>query len=442
MKKKIYILISIISIIIITITFIIYFWFKNSEKAQTIPALSKQNTIDDIFFKFDINDANIDSFLIYGTHLNISGNTPLLDTSKEISSVNISLMNTNFDEKIYNTDYQIDSNILSFNTSCYINSGIYLEDISAGEYVILLKINYTDNTYNYYTFLNSPNFEELEYFTISKNNKTNFLKFKYIDSYILLDVTNIDMPAKIYDICLDAGHGGNDPGAVYKNFEESKINLDFVKSLKDNLEKQGLKVALTRSDDTRVKNYGTSGRATLPYELHTKYMFSIHLNSSYYENTNSGIEIYCPNKCDLSFAKALSENIVNIANTTYSKNNICKVDDGVYVRTFTGEEIEDFRKEAISNGYTLYESLTTATPYLFIIRETGGKSTGAYFDGRNTIYEPNYHYNSNIGCESYLLELGYINNKTDIENITKNKQLYIDAITKSILSKINNNLNM
>ena len=47
--------------------------------------------------------------------------------------------------------------------------------------------------------------------------------------------------------------------------------------------------------------------------------------------------------------------------------------------------------------------MTTDTPYLYMLRETGGIATGAYVDGRNKSFGTNKYYNSNIGVEALLL---------------------------------------
>ncbi len=57
-----------------------------------------------------------------------------------------------------------------------------------------------------------------------------------------------------------------------------------------------------------------------------------------------------------------------------------------------------------------------------MLRETGGIATGAYIDGRNKEYGKNNYYNSNIGIEAYLLELGYINNDKDREHVLNNQE--------------------
>ena len=98
---------------------------------------------------------------------------------------------------------------------------------------------------------------------------------------------------------------------------------------------------------------------------------------------------------------------------SYSKTY--KIKNGVYVKTLSNYDIESSKKEAKQNGYKYYENITTNTPWYFYNRETGGYMTGAYMDGRNKAYPKNDYYNSNMGIESYLLELGYINCKNDFK---------------------------
>ena len=72
-----------------------------------------------------------------------------------------------------------------------------------------------------------------------------------------------------------------------------------------------------------------------------------------------------------------------------------------------------------------------------MIRETGGILTGAYIDSRNSSIGENPYYNSNKGIESYILELGYIINSADINNILNNKEKYVNAIYDSIMEELN-----
>ena len=67
-----------------------------------------------------------------------------------------------------------------------------------------------------------------------------------------------------------------------------------------------------------------------------------------------------------------------------------------------------------------------------MIRETGGIVTGAYVDGRNESILANPYYNTNTGCESYILELGYITNENDLEIIKNNMSDFTHSIEKSV----------
>ena len=60
--------------------------------------------------------------------------------------------------------------------------------------------------------------------------------------------------------------------------------------------------------------------------------------------------------------------------------------------------------------------------------------TKAYIDGRNKEELNNPYRNSNIAAESYLLELGFINSKFDLNNLLQKKENYINAIVDSIIN--------
>ena len=418
-KKIIYILIAIL--LIICVSFIM---FGKNKQIEKVEKNDKEIKVEEIY-------ANLTDAYIYGTHLNIEGKIDLIDENIE----NLTLLLINEEEKIeYDLKYEIKESEVIFSTCEYINKGINLEKISKEKYAFLLKYKN-----KYYSFkINDVKIEELEYYTISNNSKTNYITLKPIEkeesSYLVLYSENIQMPVDVYDITIDAGHGGSSPGAVYKGYKESDIVLEYSVKLKEILEEKGLKVALTRDKDITTAEYGESGRAVLPNKIKSKYTFSIHLNSTATEVRN-GVEIYAPSRAELSFAKLLAKNIVEYANTTYSQNEIDKVYDGVYVRTFTKEDIEQSNEDAKKDGYESY-NITENTPYLFMIRETGGKITNAYVDGRNPEYPTNLYYNSSMGNEAYLLELGYINSDIDLKNLLNNKEGYLKAMEQSILSLV------
>lgn len=90
------------------------------------------------------------------------------------------------------------------------------------------------------------------------------------------------------DVVLDAGHGGEDPGAVQGDAVEKEITLEIAKMTKDLLEESGYKVAMTREEDNRVE---LGSRAKFANKRNAKVFVSIHCNASENHKGN-GIETY------------------------------------------------------------------------------------------------------------------------------------------------------
>lgn len=61
-------------------------------------------------------------------------------------------------------------------------------------------------------------------------------------------------------IYIDPGHGGRDPGAIYKNIHEADINLEISKKLEKSLEERGAIVYMTRYDDYDLSVKYTNNR--------------------------------------------------------------------------------------------------------------------------------------------------------------------------------------
>lgn len=87
-------------------------------------------------------------------------------------------------------------------------------------------------------------------------------------------------------IYLDPGHGGTDPGAVYKDIYEKDITLSISKKLKEVLEMDGAIVYMTRYDDYDLststynrKKGDLNSRVKVINESMADIYISIHLNS-------------------------------------------------------------------------------------------------------------------------------------------------------------------
>ncbi len=404
MKKIIVIALLIISVII-SVNFYKQYKFKKFLK----------NINDDKF--------NITEYYIYGTHLNIKG-----QINENYTDSKIKLVLKSIDEEI---EYNLKINNSTFTLSSKINDGINLEKLNNNKYYLLIKIGK-----EYYKLNNLTKHKKDTYYSFIKNNKCNKLEIEF-DNYFTISSKKHNSN-NIYDIVIDAGHGGTDSGATYNNYYEADLTYKYAKALKKKLTNLGYKVKLTRDKNEGIKTYGKHSRTAIPNEVHAKYLFSIHFNSSEDYITQSGVEIYTLDNTNLSLAHKLITNIVNNVNINYSTNTAYLVKKGIYIKNFRQSDISYMNEQAYANNYNPY-NITTSTPYLYMIRETGGRITNAFVDGRNSKYEANPYYNSNVGVESYLLELGYINNQRDLQVILKEKNKYIDAISLAIDKHIKNN---
>lgn len=443
-QKNIFFLIKVlVAVIVMILLMFLYNRILNLEGY----AKEQENKIEEVFSDVENNLAVLELYTVYGNHLNINGYL-LKDYLENVTINNMSLILKEDDGQVieYPLEYTQQEEKYEFTLSENINEGVDLNSIAQGNYYVFLKVNGTaeeNNVEKYFSLDNISMYSSNEYYTLTKNNTNNkidilFNSYLKDDEYSLdyMEITSVtcSLPEDVVDIVIDPGHGGYDGGAVYEDYEEAEFTLEYSMALKEKLESYGFKVALTREEDVYTESYGQNGRAVIPNAKKAKLVLSIHLNSTATLPVEGGVEIYAPNNANLDFAKSFADNIVSYANTRYSVNGQNRVENGVYVWTYSEQDVIDAKEYADYMGYEMYENLTTQTPYLFMIRETGGIMTKAYVDGRNTSIGNNPYYNSNMTAEAYLLELGFINSQADVNNLINNKEAYINAIADSIVS--------
>ena len=375
---------------------------------------------------------NVDKLYIYGTHLNMEGNYSFNEEAELV------LYDGEF------ITYTINQENNNFSISKMINDGIFLDEIPNGDYYLFFRTKYIEENeekFKYYALNNNTEYKETKYYTMSNYNNKIIINSEESYPTMMMHIDE-NTDNNIYDIVIDPGHGGIDGGANKNGYKETDFTLDIASKVKDSLEKAGLKVKLTHevgqlTSNDRLEEYGEHGRAVIPREVNAKYLFSIHLNSNSYE-TVSGLEIYTAKNINYDFAKLLGNNITDNAGLGFSNNKINKVFDGIYSRNFTEEDINSSIDGYNKKNIHPYE-ITTDSNYYYIIRETGGIVTGAYVDDRNSDIIANPYVNSNVGTETYLLELGYLSNIKDLNNMLNNMDKYVDAIVDSILTLYNQN---
>lgn len=174
-----------------------------------------------------------------------------------------------------------------------------------------------------------------------------------------------------FTVCVDAGHGGKDIGSDYKNRYEKDDNLALALALQSYLKEQGIKVVMTREDDTFLK---LSARCNISNDAKADYFVSLHRN----KGDGYGVESWL-----------------------YSNANA----------------------ESVSLAENIMKGMEAAG----ISRNRGisyGTSEGTDSD---------YYVNSHSNAPSLILEVGFMNSSKDNELLDKNTGSYAKAIGDAIL---------
>ena len=193
-------------------------------------------------------------------------------------------------------------------------------------------------------------------------------------SIVIIGVLKIIKKDDKIVVCIDAGHGGTDAGAVVDNRYEKDDTLKVAKLVKKYLEEQDIKVVMTRDND---KTISLEERCNIANKKKADLFVSIHRNSA--ENGN-GIEIWVNSNKEEEDIE-LATNILNNLEKTKIQSN-----RGIKYGTIKGE---------------------------------------------NT----NYYVLGNTKMPSCLIELGFITDDKDNELLDKNIEKYAKAIEKGIIEK-------
>ncbi|MBP9853419.1 MAG: N-acetylmuramoyl-L-alanine amidase [Candidatus Omnitrophica bacterium] len=216
---------------------------------------------------------------------------------------------------------------------------------------------------------------------------------------------------KIREVVIDAGHGGKDPGAMgNNNSKEKEIVLDISKRVKRLLEKQNIKVFMTRPDDQFVT---LQGRTEIASKTQADAFISIHANSSPKKSV-SGIEIFSLR--ELTQAEKDDENrrlnrkllLSNLATNSNDKNVAFIVED--LLTQYKGSE-------SIKLARIIGDNLSRTTK-----ATNRGTKTAGFYVLRNTF------------VPAVLIEVGFLSNPKE-ERLLKSSS-YRDKIAAGIANSL------
>ena len=214
-------------------------------------------------------------------------------------------------------------------------------------------------------------------------------------------------------VVIDAGHGGKDPGAGSGEIKEKVLTLALALALRDELVKQGgVRVALTRSDDTYLL---LDERPSIARRLGADLFISLHADSTDGDGSATGATVYT-----LS-AKGSSQTAEKIA----VRENAADQINGVRIKD------QSATVNAILVDLSQRESEAASQQFAgLILREARGvipfKDVAVQSAAFVVLKAPD--------VPSVLFETGYINNPGDLARLTTpaGRQSFAAALTQAV----------
>ncbi len=127
--------------------------------------------------------------------------------------------------------------------------------------------------------------------------------------------------SKEFTIIIDAGHGGEDPGAVANGVVEKDINLSIAKKLEELFSLGDYNVFLTRKEDVLLYNSGEENqkkqhdlknRVIAAKSFENPVFISIHANKFYLSSSKGAQVFYGKNALSPSLADGIQASIKNL----------------------------------------------------------------------------------------------------------------------------------
>ena len=215
---------------------------------------------------------------------------------------------------------------------------------------------------------------------------------------------------KLSTIVIDPGHGGNDPGCISRDKKtyEKDIALDIAQRLSRKIVEtcSGVKVALTRSDDTFVT---LSGRADIANNMDADLFISIHVNAQAKGTSASGYSIHCLGQSSRQ------------GNDLFSKNlDLCKRENSVillendYKTRYQGFDPSDPQSYIL---FSLVQNAHLEHSLVFAEDVANAMKGGPITRNRGVSQDP-FWVLWRTTMPSVLVEVGFITNEADLKVMT------------------------
>ncbi|MBZ0165687.1 MAG: N-acetylmuramoyl-L-alanine amidase, partial [Candidatus Omnitrophica bacterium] len=212
---------------------------------------------------------------------------------------------------------------------------------------------------------------------------------------------------------LDAGHGGKDPGTIgYAKTPEKEIVLDITNRLKRMLEEQGIKVHMTRTNDTFIS---LQERSEFASRTKADAFVSIHANASP-KRSVQGVEVFALR----NLSPAEKEDPKRKANRKLMLNHLAVSKSDPNMDIIVDELMYDHKQ---GESFQLAKSIGEDMARSLKIRHRGTKTAGFYVL-RNTL------------IPAVLVEVGFLSNPKE-ERLLKSSR-YREQVARSIARSLIN----
>ncbi len=193
-------------------------------------------------------------------------------------------------------------------------------------------------------FFHSPIKRRLIMFTKNKNPKVSYLSrllvlplaaFVFLAFTLKMKTINSHNPydGKRINVIIDAGHGGDDNGAVENNVKEKDLNLSIAKGIKLLNKNENINIILSREGD---ESKSVRDRVNFADEKKADLFISIHVDAEANKNTHNGLVIFIP-KNDNSYldkSKLLGSALIESFKNNYQlqvSDNLQQREQGIWV---------------------------------------------------------------------------------------------------------------
>lgn len=247
-------------------------------------------------------------------------------------------------------------------------------------------------------------------------------KYTFDKNYLFLEVKEEKPSKDRLDVLIDP-YGNNrdennqlDQGQVYYNIVEYKESYAAALQLKELLEKQGLRVGITKqSANEETQDYGENSRFKSGYEQQANYYIKLGFNGSPYEYAK-GFEIMHSSYSSSVFAQKVWQYMLE--HTPLQGSTMKEMIQG-QPGLLSSSRIEGM------DGKELYDEALE-------LREVGGKATLAGMYSLNS-RQNTFALDQRLGMYGLDIELLYLSNREDVTLWKEQKEAIIESLADALL---------